>query len=363
MSNVYAIVTDRIVKQLEQGVVPWRKPWGGGDRAPRNACTRREYRGVNVFLLSAAGYDSPYWLTYRQADMWGGHVKKGEHGFPVVFWSIKDGIDEETGEARKLFILRYYTAFNVEQCEGLPSALLETPGPQRSISNRSSVVRQSWRVYRPIGRPSGTVGRKRSTGLLTIQFANCPDSRAFLFEGGPGVGKTSTALALAADIGATDTMSGLRVIPASELSIDVARELFDVALRMRPMMGSWQVVLIEELEHLSAQCTRFLKVSLDDTRRPPRCIVIATSNDASGIDKALRQRFDFYRFSAGRTFAADCAQRILEVWRQETGQEKLPAGASSWGWDGEEFSLRLAFNALERSARLAMSAAPQGVAA
>ncbi|HWB14451.1 MAG TPA: zincin-like metallopeptidase domain-containing protein [Pirellulales bacterium] len=130
MSNVYSIVTDRIVKQLEQGVIPWRRPWGGEGSEPRNACTRRAYRGVNVFMLSAAAYDSPYWLTYRQAEMWGGHVKKGEHGFPVVFWCIKEGVDKETGEARKLFILRYYTAFNVQQCEGLPSALLATPGPK-----------------------------------------------------------------------------------------------------------------------------------------------------------------------------------------------------------------------------------------
>ncbi|HWB14473.1 MAG TPA: zincin-like metallopeptidase domain-containing protein [Pirellulales bacterium] len=130
MSKVYATITSRIINLLEQGVVPWRRPWGGEGSEPRNACTRRAYRGVNVFLLSAAGYDSPFFLTFRQAAMWGGHVKKGEHGFPVVFWSIKDGVDEETGKARKIFILRYYTAFNVEQCEGLPSALLATPGPK-----------------------------------------------------------------------------------------------------------------------------------------------------------------------------------------------------------------------------------------
>lgn len=130
MSNVYGIVTERIVKLLEQGVVPWRRPWGGADSAPLNACSRRPYRGVNVFMLSAAGYDSPFWLTYRQAGLWGGHVRKGEHGFPVVFWSVKDGIDRETGEAKRIFILRYYTTFNVEQCEGLPSVLTSTSGPK-----------------------------------------------------------------------------------------------------------------------------------------------------------------------------------------------------------------------------------------
>ena len=27
MKDIYAEVTDRIIKQLEQGVIPWQKPW------------------------------------------------------------------------------------------------------------------------------------------------------------------------------------------------------------------------------------------------------------------------------------------------------------------------------------------------
>jgi antirestriction protein ArdC len=130
MASVYEIVTDRIVKQLEQGVVPWRRPWGGPDGQPRNAISRKPYRGCNVFLLASASYDSPAWLTYRQADTAGGHVRKGERGWPVVFWNIKEGVDKQTGEPRKLFILRYYTVFNVEQCDGLPSNLAGTPAPR-----------------------------------------------------------------------------------------------------------------------------------------------------------------------------------------------------------------------------------------
>ena len=29
-SDVYQIVTDRIIAQLEAGVIPWQKPWHGG---------------------------------------------------------------------------------------------------------------------------------------------------------------------------------------------------------------------------------------------------------------------------------------------------------------------------------------------
>jgi len=80
-----------------------------------------------VFLLSSSGYGSPYWLTYKQATERGGHVRKGEHGTKVVFWKIgtreTEDADGDTIERRSI-LLRYYTVFNVEQCEeiALPDA-------------------------------------------------------------------------------------------------------------------------------------------------------------------------------------------------------------------------------------------------
>jgi antirestriction protein ArdC len=78
--NVYEIITERILGKLEEGTVPWRKPWQGGEAGmPRNLQTGHPYRGINVFLLAAAGYASPYWLTFRQARQRGGSVRSGEH--------------------------------------------------------------------------------------------------------------------------------------------------------------------------------------------------------------------------------------------------------------------------------------------
>src|SRR5690606_39956005 len=55
-------------------------PISNSARAPQNFTTRRPYRGVNVFLTLAAGYDCPFWATYRQIAERGGQVKKGERG-------------------------------------------------------------------------------------------------------------------------------------------------------------------------------------------------------------------------------------------------------------------------------------------
>lgn len=125
--NVYEVITDRILTMLKQGVVPWRQPWSvqGVEGMPKNLVSKKEYRGVNIFLLGAQRYASPYWLTYKQCTDLGGQVRKGAQGTPVIFWKITDKKDKGAptgkgkGKGDKSFILRYYTVFNVGQCDGL----------------------------------------------------------------------------------------------------------------------------------------------------------------------------------------------------------------------------------------------------
>jgi antirestriction protein ArdC len=131
MPTPYEVVTESIIKQLESGVAPWRKPWR--TEMPANLASKKEYRGINVFLLASLGYGSRYWLTYHQAQTLGGSVRKGERGSKVIFWKIDEyrKEDKETGETenRKSILLRYYTVFNLEQCEGIKS-----PEPTRVIA-------------------------------------------------------------------------------------------------------------------------------------------------------------------------------------------------------------------------------------
>lgn len=143
----YQIITDKVLQMLEAGVAPWRKPWLDTG-LPKNLNSGKPYRGINTFMLSmcgsAAGYGSPYWLTFNQAAARGGHVKKGEKSTPVVFWKIRDrkpvagGEDDPSDDAeantsnpttvvkaREFPVLRHFYVFNVEQCAGI-----EYPQPQ-----------------------------------------------------------------------------------------------------------------------------------------------------------------------------------------------------------------------------------------
>jgi antirestriction protein ArdC len=115
----YDRITDRITALLEQGTVPWQKPWKARTGLPRNFVSKHPYRGINVFLLLAMMYESPFWLTFRQVSQLGGSVRKGEKACPVVFWKQTTTEDKESSEQKKKYLLRFYHVFNVSQCDGL----------------------------------------------------------------------------------------------------------------------------------------------------------------------------------------------------------------------------------------------------
>jgi len=123
--DIYAEVTNRIITQLEQGVIPWKSPYFSKVGFPRNFATGNPYHGINVFLLGSLRYTSPYFLTFLQAKDLGGHVRKGEKGSLVIKYGTytKEAEGEASDEQRKY--LKGYTVFHASQIEGV-----EFPEPQ-----------------------------------------------------------------------------------------------------------------------------------------------------------------------------------------------------------------------------------------
>ena len=127
--DLYLEVSARIIAELQKGAAPWVKPWSAspGANTPCNAISNRPYSGCNVVLLwmaQAAGYRTPRFLTFKQALELGGHVRKGERGTKVYFvkqLEIQEGTDE--APARLVPMMREYTVFNVDQCDGLPDSV------------------------------------------------------------------------------------------------------------------------------------------------------------------------------------------------------------------------------------------------
>jgi antirestriction protein ArdC len=156
--SLYAEVTARIISELEEGRVPWVQPWDRSPAAaglPRNAGTGRAYSGINILILWGAvierGYAGQGWLTYRQAEALGGHVRKGEQGTTVCYAdrftpkaeserALSDG-----EQARQVAFLKRFTVFNVDQCEGLPDTLpgIVPPLLQREIVPHAEALMQA----------------------------------------------------------------------------------------------------------------------------------------------------------------------------------------------------------------------------
>ena len=114
--DIYQQVTDRIITQLEQGVIPWHKPWIiSGKGCAISHSTGKPYSLLNQMILGKPGE----YLTFAQCQKEGGKVKKGEKASFVVFWKWIEEKDEETEEIKKIPFLRHFSVFHIDQCEGI----------------------------------------------------------------------------------------------------------------------------------------------------------------------------------------------------------------------------------------------------
>lgn len=122
--NIYETITHNIITQLEQGHIPWVKPWQDSNIAtgllPFNGSTGKDYSGVNTLILWGTYYSSNAWYTFKQAKSLGGSVRKGEKGTHIMYYTIVKKEDKETNKTIQFPIAKSYTVFNYEQCEGIP---------------------------------------------------------------------------------------------------------------------------------------------------------------------------------------------------------------------------------------------------
>ena len=135
MRDIYQEITNRILADLEKGVLPWRKPWQSGQPSglPLRS-TGQPYSGINITILWSAacdkGYRSRYWFTFKQALEHGGNVRKGEKSEAIVYAStFQKKAKDDKGETfvETIPFLKQYNVFNAEQCDGLPEHFLAPP--------------------------------------------------------------------------------------------------------------------------------------------------------------------------------------------------------------------------------------------
>ena len=134
-ADICQTITDSIIEQLEQGTAPWVKPWkdDGSNGAPFNPVSKTFYRGVNFVYLSMMGMGrSNLWLTYKQAQAIGAHVKKGSKAVPVIFFKTMTVKDKATGDDKAVPVIKSYSVFNLDDIELADSKLVRDDGDDDS---------------------------------------------------------------------------------------------------------------------------------------------------------------------------------------------------------------------------------------
>lgn len=203
----------------------------------------------------------------------------------------------------------------------------DAPTQSRLTLTAAPVVQAFDEKYQPttlgevVGQPE-VVNRLR-------RFLAAPFSCAMLYSGNTGLGKSTTAEALAHDLGVNPKTSVNFVqIDSGLMGGDKAEAILD-GLRFPPWGNetAWKVIVVDEADQWTPKAKKLWLSVLGTMSRRIRTVVIFTTNHPERFDQRERDRFvgGHYRFQADGADAMDGAQTLVNrIWNAETGGEDGP---------------------------------------
>lgn len=122
-------IASKIADLMERDGIAWTQEWAGM-KPFFNAFSQHTYTGNNIFSLMIASMlqeiDDPRFLTFKQARMLGGCVKKGSKGIPIVFYGTAR--DKQSAEEKRYRFGRISYVFPLSAIDGLEDADLPPAG-------------------------------------------------------------------------------------------------------------------------------------------------------------------------------------------------------------------------------------------
>jgi len=141
--DIYQVIADRFIVQLEQGTVPWQRPWINA----QNLVSQKPYHGANVLTLACEQRESPWWLTYRQASELGGNVRKGEKSTPIIYWQMLEKTDDTgvalvngNGRPDVIPFVRWSNVFNIEQTQNIKEPELSKDSIEQTALEKAQSI-------------------------------------------------------------------------------------------------------------------------------------------------------------------------------------------------------------------------------
>lgn len=141
--NVYELVTNRIIEQLENNIVPWEKPWGGTLDGAFNRVSKKPYSILNQMLLKYGGE----YASFKQWKDLGGHIRKAEKSEIIVFWKmypIKEKQDDGTEIIKTIPLLKYINVFHISQVDGVEPLKQKVTHDIEPIDKAEKILNDYW---------------------------------------------------------------------------------------------------------------------------------------------------------------------------------------------------------------------------
>lgn len=141
--SVYEMVTDRIIEQLENGVIPWEKPWTGVRSGAFNRVSKKSYSLLNQMLLKNEGE----YATFKQWTELGGKIRRGEKSEIIVFWKvlpIEETQEDGTRIIKQIPLLKYINVFHISQVDGVEPLPKEELNDIKPIEKAESILIDYW---------------------------------------------------------------------------------------------------------------------------------------------------------------------------------------------------------------------------
>lgn len=141
--NVYELVTNRIIEQLENNIVPWEKPWGGTLDGAFNRVSKKPYSILNQILLKYGGE----YASFKQWKDLGGHIRKAEKSEIIVFWKmypIKEKQDDGTEIIKTIPLLKYINVFHISQVDGVEPLKQKVTHDIEPIDKAEKILNDYW---------------------------------------------------------------------------------------------------------------------------------------------------------------------------------------------------------------------------
>lgn len=159
--KVYEMITNKIIKKLEEGTGVFENPFVNG--IPKNRLTGRAYRGINAFLLDGGEY-----ATFNQIKQLGGRVKKGAKHEKVIFWKLIEAEDEETGEEIHLPFARTYNVFKIgRDTEGI-EPFEKAEKFEHDLINEAEEIVSNYKNKPKLTKESGAAYYKPSHDIVNV---------------------------------------------------------------------------------------------------------------------------------------------------------------------------------------------------